>query len=257
MTGITGRTLGERLRLSRLAKGWSQLEATEVSGVSNANISNYERDFRRPSATTLAKLANAYGVSMEVLKLGQRRPEVQALLFTRRKLALTGRLTVDGSSSNLSDAASEEITLVPLLDCGSREWDIDEATIVARLPFLKSDLISTDARILEANVDVAETGRVEDYFCIIVPDDAMQGDGIREGMIAVVRTRERYRDGQLSMVTMENYVGVRRAYTRDNLTVLAASSNDFAPIVWDNDDDRSPPAKVGGEVVLVHWKVPS
>lgn len=257
MTGITGRTLGERLRLARFAKGWSQLEAAEISGVSNANISNYERNFRRPDAVTLSKLADAYEVSMQILEFGHRRTEAQTLLFNQRKLALTGRLTVDAPTSNLPEAVSEEISLVPLLDCGSREWDIEEATIVARLPFLKSDLMSTDARILDANPGEPKTERVEDYFCILVPDDAMQEDGVREGMIAVVRTQERFRDGQLSMVSMGNYVGIRRVYIRDNLTVLAASNHDFPPIVWDSNDDGLPPAYVGGEIVVVQWKLQS
>lgn len=60
-------SLGERLKKERERKGWSQLYVAEKLGITNTVLSNYERNYRDPDTSTLAKLADLYDVDTDYL----------------------------------------------------------------------------------------------------------------------------------------------------------------------------------------------
>ncbi len=60
-------TTGDRLRLEREKKGWTQLQAAEILGISNAALSNYERDVRQPDYDMLRRFARIFGTSIDYL----------------------------------------------------------------------------------------------------------------------------------------------------------------------------------------------
>jgi transcriptional regulator with XRE-family HTH domain len=64
---ILDQRLSERIRLEREARGWSLSELSERSGVSRAMIHKVERGDSSPTATLLAKLAGAFGLTMSSL----------------------------------------------------------------------------------------------------------------------------------------------------------------------------------------------
>lgn len=57
----------KRLKELRMAKGLSQKEVAEYLGISNAAYSLYERGDREPNISTLKKIANYYGVTVDEL----------------------------------------------------------------------------------------------------------------------------------------------------------------------------------------------
>lgn len=59
--------LGERLRSLREGKGWTQLHAAKIFGITNGALSNYERGYREPDAKLLNKLSEVYGCSVDYL----------------------------------------------------------------------------------------------------------------------------------------------------------------------------------------------
>lgn len=59
--------LGDRLKMARVRKGWSQTEVAEKIGVSFSSLSGYERNYRKPPTETLAHLADLYEVSISWL----------------------------------------------------------------------------------------------------------------------------------------------------------------------------------------------
>lgn len=59
--------LGERLRREREKKGWTQLHAAKVFGITNGALSNYERNYRMPDASLLHKFASIYDVTIDYL----------------------------------------------------------------------------------------------------------------------------------------------------------------------------------------------
>jgi len=60
-------SLGFRLKNVREMKNMSQMEVAEKIGVSNAVLSNYERDYRDPDTEVLKQLAITYNISVDYL----------------------------------------------------------------------------------------------------------------------------------------------------------------------------------------------
>jgi len=59
--------ISARIRLEREARGWSLSELAERAGVSRAMIHKIERAESSPTATLLARLSGAFGISMSTL----------------------------------------------------------------------------------------------------------------------------------------------------------------------------------------------
>ncbi|MCM3110640.1 helix-turn-helix domain-containing protein [Lederbergia lenta] len=60
-------SLGSRLKDERESRNWSQVTVAKKIGITNAVLSNYERDYRDPDTETLKKLAELYEVSIDYL----------------------------------------------------------------------------------------------------------------------------------------------------------------------------------------------
>lgn len=60
-------TLGERLRLARMRKNYTQIEAAKKLDISNNVLSSYERDARDPDTKMLRSLSELYDVSTDFL----------------------------------------------------------------------------------------------------------------------------------------------------------------------------------------------
>ena len=58
------RRLGLNIKRERTAKGWSQEEFADQSGLHRTYVSGMERGVRNPTATVLEKVAKALGVSL-------------------------------------------------------------------------------------------------------------------------------------------------------------------------------------------------
>lgn len=59
--------LSERIRILRLARGWSQVELANRLGVTKQSISNWENDNIQPSIEMLVKIAGEFSVSTDYL----------------------------------------------------------------------------------------------------------------------------------------------------------------------------------------------
>ena len=62
--------LGKNMRDARTSKGWSQSRLAAETGISSTAISAYENDKKRPGLDTLARVANALDVSIDMLYYG-------------------------------------------------------------------------------------------------------------------------------------------------------------------------------------------
>ncbi|WP_406693930.1 XRE family transcriptional regulator [Singulisphaera sp. Ch08] len=65
----TGARIARRLRLERVARGWSLADLAERSGVSKATISKIEREEMSPTAVILVRLAGAFDLTLAGLLL--------------------------------------------------------------------------------------------------------------------------------------------------------------------------------------------
>lgn len=78
-------TLGQRLARLRRARGMTQVELAQQVGLSQPNISEYERDTFRPNSDTLLAVAQALKVSADEL-LGHRVSSKQQPYVSRKLL---------------------------------------------------------------------------------------------------------------------------------------------------------------------------
>ena len=71
VTHLRFMTLGEKIKIYRLKKKFSQQDLGELAETHQKNISKYEQDLVIPSAVTLKKIADAIEVSTDFLLGGQ------------------------------------------------------------------------------------------------------------------------------------------------------------------------------------------
>lgn len=64
-------TLGERLRIARDRKGFSQVQVKERTNINNKTLSGYEKDISEPDTRTLSVLADLYEVDYKWLLTGK------------------------------------------------------------------------------------------------------------------------------------------------------------------------------------------
>lgn len=69
--GVTVSTLGDRLRIARDRKGFSQVEVKNRTKINNKTLSGYEKDVSEPDSKTLSVLADLYEVSYRWLLKGE------------------------------------------------------------------------------------------------------------------------------------------------------------------------------------------
>src|SRR5690625_1175298 len=64
-------TLGDRLRLARERKGFTQVQVRERTNINNKTLSGYEKGVSEPDTKTIVTLAELYEVSYRWLISGQ------------------------------------------------------------------------------------------------------------------------------------------------------------------------------------------
>ena len=75
--------LGKRVRMQRIARGWTQENLAREIGVSTSFIGHIERGSRKASIDTLVLLANALEVSTDDLLGGSLKPRKDDWLLVR------------------------------------------------------------------------------------------------------------------------------------------------------------------------------
>ncbi len=68
--------MGERIKIARKAKGWSQIELAEKIGLTSGGMSGIESNKRDASKTTIIKLSETLGVSADYLLFGVENKQV-------------------------------------------------------------------------------------------------------------------------------------------------------------------------------------
>lgn len=105
------RNMGENIRKLRDSHHWTQLELSNISGVSVNYISAIERGERSAGKKTIHNLCEAFAVTEEVLRFGNQRAK-----FSRQELELLAALREDREkfavAMELAAVPSEKIAFV-------------------------------------------------------------------------------------------------------------------------------------------------
>jgi transcriptional regulator with XRE-family HTH domain len=80
--------IGERIRILRKKRGWTQDQLGEVVGMHGRHIGRYETDKTKPSAKALQKLAEVFEVSVDELLQEHDKPTLETLLKDKELIKL-------------------------------------------------------------------------------------------------------------------------------------------------------------------------
>ena len=96
----------------------------------------------------------------------------------------------------------------------------------------------------------------EEYFCLKVKGDSMEGAGIRDGYVVLLRRQDFARDGQIvaCMVDGENATLKRFQRVGRKVTLWPENSR-YSPILLDLEDFDNGTARILGVVVEVSFRV--
>ncbi|MGN0037791.1 MAG: helix-turn-helix domain-containing protein [Coriobacteriales bacterium] len=102
--------MGERIRKARKAKGLTQLELSNLTGMEGSTVRHYELGRRTPSDVILARIAEALGVSVEALmnlSPSTDREAVEMLFRLEEECRCRPQVSEGGVSVSFDDAGEE------------------------------------------------------------------------------------------------------------------------------------------------------
>lgn len=118
-------TIGERIKYSRRASGYTQITLAERVGVTHGNVSMWETDQTKPRAKIVRLLAEALDVSIEWLEQGTStlhpEPESVGSWDFRNKAAIA--------------SSTHQEVLIPRLDVASQNNYVGEQNYKSTIPF--------------------------------------------------------------------------------------------------------------------------
>ena len=74
--------IGQRIREKRIAKGWTQQQLEDETGIAFSTLSNYETGLKEPGIFNLNEIANALGTTIDYLYNGD---DVDKLVATKKQ----------------------------------------------------------------------------------------------------------------------------------------------------------------------------
>lgn len=108
-------TIGERIKVARKKKGWTQVKLAKESGIIETTIRKYELGIQNPKVDNLQKLADALGVGL-------------LELMSHKEQAFTGNAATDTALKGMRDmvAATELHQMVRAEKYGNLEKAYDK-----------------------------------------------------------------------------------------------------------------------------------
>jgi repressor LexA len=209
-------TLGERLRKARERKGWSQLYVAQKIGISNANISNYERDYREPDVETLLNLSELYEVSLDYLLGKTDDPDAPQKI----------NISVLNKRRQKKDESYLEDDFMPV-------GTLKNLPIVAEIPC--GEPIFTEDNVIgyfPVDTSVIKLGGGE-YVWVIAKGDSMINANIKNGDLVLIRLQDIVDSGEIAAVCVddENATLKRVLFVEDNV-ILVPENPDMKPMSY-------------------------
>jgi transcriptional regulator with XRE-family HTH domain len=114
-------TFSNRLKRLRLEKGFSQKDIAKILNIHHVNYGRYVRGDSRPSADTLAKLADALDISVDYLLEGEETDAAVANLEDKKLLQMFAKI------EKLSP--KDKKVVITLLDAFIKKKEIENLVI--------------------------------------------------------------------------------------------------------------------------------
>src|SRR5699024_5963908 len=94
-------TLGNRLRIARDRKGFTQIQVKEKTKINNKTLSGYEKNVSEPDSKTLSLLADLYEVSYRWLLTGEGQIEEKDFSEQDEKTAIMNKIAEEYPNADL------------------------------------------------------------------------------------------------------------------------------------------------------------
>jgi len=94
-------TLGNRLRIARDRKGFTQIQVKEKTKINNKTLSGYEKNVSEPDSKTLSLLADLYEVSYRWLLTGEGQIEEKDFSEQDEKTAIMNKIAKEYPNADL------------------------------------------------------------------------------------------------------------------------------------------------------------
>lgn len=184
MGGIAAVTLGERLKMLREERGLTQAEVAKLVGCETAAaVANWEHGRREPSVMQLARLARAWGVTVDYLIAGVSSSD--ALVAELDRL----RKERDELEERIRTHPLSRRDLRQYEEVTARIWRLEQALPTRPVPILRAAPVAGPPVWEEDDImGYYQVPVVVDVdYALYIRGDALTGEGYREGDLALVK----------------------------------------------------------------------
>nr|DAI09323.1 MAG TPA: Repressor protein CI [Caudoviricetes sp.] len=184
-----------KIKELRLANRITQAKLASILGVTQSNLSGWEKEKWQPDQASLIKLADYFGVSVDYLL---------------------------GRNTDPLDAMVKQI--------GGMPYEVEKNAI----PILGRVAAGIPLEAQQEYIGYTYTNLkpANEYFALQVEGESMKNAGIRHGSIVTVHRQDDANDGDIVVALVDSQdATVKRFKKLDNAIVLMPDNPDFQPIV--------------------------
>lgn len=193
-----------RIRETRQAAGESQRELAAALGVAPSTLSYWENGAYEPDFTSISKIADRYGVSVDYI-----------LCRTDMPKDATGKMNAVGVVTPLYGVKTRSVPVLGNVACG--------------MPKMANE---------EHEAMVAVGAEVQADFCLRAKGDSMIGDRIHDGDMVFVRSQPEVENGEIAVVVIGDEATLKHVlyYEDRKMLVLRPSNPNYEDITYMGDE---------------------
>lgn len=201
--------LGRNIRRMRKAKGYTQRQLADIVGIHPQHVYRIEKGVTGVSSDVLSAIAEALETDIATLYHDQAHG-APPLEESKKEGVIDGFIP------------SGKIIRIPLV-----------AEVKAGLP---REVIEEAGMFINIDADFLPNGSPTDYIAVRVLGDSMEGVGISEGDIAIIRLQPILDSGQVGAVEIQGEGScIKRVYFSDGQIVLVSENPKYPPRVLSRD----------------------
>lgn len=249
--------IGEKIRIYRKQKGWTQQELGEEIGMSKNAIGNYEKGFRSPKKDTLFKLANAFDISIDDLfppidKSSQpTNPQIELIPSTLQKITATSSQLEHKRQLNVLGYAETQLEEQNTVE-NSKDIVVDNIIQFPKLfPYNYYDQPASagtgqylnDVRVEQVELPI----EVDADFVIPIYGDSMEPE-YHSGDYVFVKLTYDLSDGDIGVFEYYGDAYIKQLVINDSGAFLHSLNNKYDDLPVDSDSDF----RIIGKVVDVY-----
>lgn len=230
-------TTGERLVRLRDMRGLSQAQVADIIGVDRTSYAKYEKNVNKPTRK-LKELSELFNVTTDYILCNDEQDSVIQSLGASFKSIDDIRFSADLQKDPKKKAFWEAFKNLFMSDQENQQATLPEVPYskeTKKIPIIASVKCGPNGYAFEETdghvmVDDSYKGNIKAFRC---RGDSMNGIGIYEGDIAIVRMQEEVEDGELAVVVINGEEGaLKRVRKHEDVLILESYNVAYPPRVF-------------------------